>query len=619
MLRHPDPDTTGTAYQLAKFLALQLFGNAYSVFSRDGGSGVALTPLESPYVVVVPGTDRLISAYNYSRNQAAQVQYDADQIVHLKYMPNPTDPRYGVGPLHIVSAEMDLDDAAMIAEISRWQHGGTPGGMFSFKNASAQQVRDAQAWYQQNYAGASNGGKDLFLSDADYTPFSKAVDMNYTQGLEVVEQRILGAFRIPEAIYRLNDANLASSLTAYSLYMSLCIQPTVAGVCEQETEDLLPRFGIEPGEMWFAPDDMVPDDKEAIRLNASTYVPAGILTINEIRQELGYEPVDGGDELRVNGVKLDEVNNQPAGPFGVFGAGLGAKALDAPQTPEPVETEAPTADIEPVTNQGDELPKVEPDTQDTVTLSKFRWPEEEACPCCMVEKDLADDIVRALGRDAILELESELESFLNATAQRWDGGELSAGDDSRLRELLTPIMEAAYDAGVDIAEAKTGLEGSFTQDDVLAYINERQSLIIEEINQTTEDALRGALARNIEEGGTITEAIEAIKESYPEVTRGRAQTIARTELSNSVQAAEVDQYKRMGIKTVNVINGGRPTPVHVELAKQRQNWPVGEPMVWPGLTISAGGESETFTRSTAHPPFRPNCQCGLVPNQGGDQ
>jgi hypothetical protein len=237
----------------------------------------------------------------------------------------------------------------------------------------------------------------------------------------------------------------------------------------------------------------------------------------------------------------------------------------------------------------------------------------------MVEKDLADDIVRALGRDAILELESELESFLNATAQRWDGGELSAGDDSRLRELLTPIMEAAYDAGVDIAEAKTGLEGSFTQDDVLAYVNQRQSLIIEEINQTTEDALRGALARNIEEGGTITEAIEAIKESYPEVTRGRAQTIARTELSNSVQAAEVDQYKRMGIKTVNVINGGRPTPVHVELAKQRQNWPVGEPIVWAGLTISAGGESETFTRSTAHPPFRPNCQCGLIPNQGGDQ
>jgi HK97 family phage portal protein len=294
------------AYQHAKYLSLGLFGNAFSVFSQ-AGSTQFLTSLEAPYINIEAGTDRLIKSYIYSRNLANRVSFAASDVVHLKYMPNPTDPRWGVGPLHLVSAEMDLDDYAMVSEIARWQNGGMPGGVFSFKNASPSQIREAQQQHRQMYAGARNGGRDLFLTEATYTPLSVAKDMNYIEGMGLLEQRILAAYRIPEAIAKLNDANLASSVTANGMYMSLAIQPTIAGVCEQETEDLLPRFGIEPGEMWFAPDDVVPEDIEALRNRVSSYVPAGVMTINEARQELGYEPIDGGELLRINGVPLDEV------------------------------------------------------------------------------------------------------------------------------------------------------------------------------------------------------------------------------------------------------------------------------------------------------------------------
>ena len=659
LLRKPDPDTTGTAYQLAKYLSLQLFGNAFSVFSESGKASF-LTALEAPYVNIEAGTDRLIESYTYSRNLANRVSFGAADTVHLKYMPSPTDPRWGVGPLHLVSAEMDLDDYAMVSEIARWQNGGMPGGVFSFKGASTQQIREAQQQHRQMYAGARNGGKDLFLTEATYTPLGQAKDMNYVEGMSLLERRILGAFRVPEAIFALNDANLASSVTANGMYMSLAIQPTIAAVCEQETEDLLPRFGIEPGEMWLAPDDVVPDDLEALRSRVSSYVPAGIMTINEARQEMGYEPIDGGDDLRINGVPLDEVASQSG--LGMFGpvaepsqpvpvstsldsqqvtllvdlaskVGLGelpkesaiALALAAfpnvpPERitaifgpivdkPEPVEPQPAVDEPAPV----DDEPQ-----QEVLTLSKFRWPVEEACPCCTVEKDIAQDIARALGAEAVDELQLEIERYLNGIAATWDGGELSPQDNTELERLLAPVMESAYEAGVTMAADKTGMEPISSAENALEYVRRRSSLIIEEINGTTEDALRAALERNIEEGGTLTEAIGAIRESYPEMTGARAQMIARTELSNAVQSSEREQFLAMGIKTVSVLNGSRPTPTHVELAKMRQNWPIDEPIVTAGMVISAGGQTEVFKRTAYTAPFRPNCMCQVLPDLDGE-
>jgi hypothetical protein len=223
-----------------------------------------------------------------------------------------------------------------------------------------------------------------------------------------------------------------------------------------------------------------------------------------------------------------------------------------------------------------------------------------------------------LGAEAVDELQREIERYLNGIAATWDGENLTQQDNTELERLLAPVMEAAYEAGVTMAADKTGMEPISSAENALEYVRRRSSLIIEEINGTTEDALRAALERNIEEGGTLTEAIGAIRESYPEMTGARAQMIARTELSNAVQSSEREQFLAMGIKTVSVLNGSRPTPTHVELAKMRQNWPIDEPIVTAGMLISAGGQTEVFKRTAYTAPFRPNCMCQVLPDLDGE-
>jgi len=158
LLRGPDPDTSGTMYQLAKYINLQLMGNSFGVFSRHKQS-LSLTNLEAQFVTIEPGEDRLIDAYWYRRAENKAVQFQAEDIVHLKFLPSLSDPRWGVGPLHTVIAEMDIEDFAIIAEKDRWQQGGQPGGVVALEGANTNQMEAARSAFHAMYMGARNAAR----------------------------------------------------------------------------------------------------------------------------------------------------------------------------------------------------------------------------------------------------------------------------------------------------------------------------------------------------------------------------------------------------------------------------------------------------------------------------
>ena len=52
----------------------------------------------TPWVRVVPDSQRYVRAYEISAAGAAPELFSPDEIIHLKY-PNPLDPHYGLSPL----------------------------------------------------------------------------------------------------------------------------------------------------------------------------------------------------------------------------------------------------------------------------------------------------------------------------------------------------------------------------------------------------------------------------------------------------------------------------------------------------------------------------------------
>ncbi len=118
---------------------------------------------------------------------------------------------------------------------------------------------------------------------------------------------------MPEAIWKLNDANLASASAADPIWQRN-IYERQQRVAQDLTEWLLPMFGIEPGTMWFAYDNPSQDDVELQTNRMAAGFTNGAVYLNEYRQALGLNPLP--DEQNVLG-KPQPMPMMPSAPIPV--------------------------------------------------------------------------------------------------------------------------------------------------------------------------------------------------------------------------------------------------------------------------------------------------------------
>jgi hypothetical protein len=78
---------------------------------------------------------------------------------------------------------------------------------------------------------------------------------------------------------------------------------------EELTNSLIPLFypDAEDGEYFFAYDEVLPETAKPT-LSPAERINLGIMSINEMRAEIGLTPIDGGDSVRINGQTLDALD-----------------------------------------------------------------------------------------------------------------------------------------------------------------------------------------------------------------------------------------------------------------------------------------------------------------------
>src|SRR5690606_27640413 len=182
-------------------------------------------------------------------------------------------------------------------------------------------------------------------------------EMEYLAGKHDHRKVMRNAYGIPESVTDMNDANLASSVTGHRQFAEMTIRPALCADAEFKTHAMLPAFDIEPGEMWFAYDNPVPQDEAALTHRVQVLTASANWTIDEARAELGYEPLpDGAGAVpRFNGVPLDRVGVMQLPPG--FGGGGGRGDDDDNRTPE----DPPTGEDDPNAKAEDD--PAEPDTK----------------------------------------------------------------------------------------------------------------------------------------------------------------------------------------------------------------------------------------------------------------
>lgn len=553
LLDRPNPfNRSGSRFIQQTILHWMVCGKAYWLIERAGDEPTAIYQLHPQHTSVIPSTTQFIEGYRYGRQPGREVTYGPDDVIFLKYQEHPTDPFDAIGPLDMVTSDVELLAAAVTSETHRWMRDARP----DLHLETPRDTTDAEmALIERNMRRYVSGGH----RERNYTigPVKPTViglppkDMEYTNGQRISMQRIRNAFGVPESLLELNSANLASAKVGYADYIRVTIAPIMVELCSCINEHLASIY--EPdGDLWCAPDLSMLDDEEAEQRILSARIANGVTTVNEARAELGLEPLA-----------------PPAPP----------REPDPPP-PEPGEPRKSIASSR-IVRVLKSSPRV-PDG-DSMAEAILAW----------MRRVLGRGINPQGGLDVTPEdreaLASEVESGIeDPYSIGWD----QAGGEARGRASVEAFSASNLAAMGDLASHRLLVAGS-----IISQVEER---------------LREVLAAKLAEGASIPQiasALAADPEAWFDATR-----LARTEASNAYNAGRISAFRASGaVRRLEWILSPDPCPVCVELAEHFNANPIapGAVAIPRGgkLTLKDGRVITFSHHDVKGPPGHPNCIC----------
>lgn len=291
LLADPDPVTTASDFLTMLYWYRETAGKCYvwtGEQTRDGPAGLYI--LHPQFTQPILSRETFIEGYRYGRETSGIITVPADQVIFSPYQRDPFRPWDGVSWLSSVEQYADAENAALVTEVQRWKNAGQPGFILSVPSTYTDaQMKQAEAALRAK-SGPFAAGRALIIRDAEMVQASaKAHEMGYITGIEQAEKAIYRAAGIPEAIWKLNDANLAGAKIGERLLMRSCYK-RMRRVAEDLTVFLLPMFGEQPGEMWFGYENPDIEDQqiEAQIMNAA--YTAGVVSEDEYRRVLYLPP-----------------------------------------------------------------------------------------------------------------------------------------------------------------------------------------------------------------------------------------------------------------------------------------------------------------------------------------
>ena len=329
LLHDPDPSTTYCDFMTLVYWYREVTGKAYIWVGGEKPVGLFLLHPQYTKPIVKKGIG--IEEFLYGRDNLTPMRVPASQVVVTRYMPDPFAPWDGVSWVNSIEQYADMENAAVMSEVQRWKNSGQYGMIVKAPASyNDQQLKQLESSLRGK-GGPLAAGRALIVRDLEVVEAgSKPHEMNYLEGLEQAERAIYRAAGVPEAIWKLNDANLASASAADPIWQRNVFERQQR-VAQDLTEWLLPMFGIEPGTMWFAYDNPSQDDVELQTNRMAAGFTNGAVYLNEYRQALGLNPLP--EEQNVLG-KPQPMPMMPSAPIPVQ------------EIEEPEEEEVESEDIE---------------------------------------------------------------------------------------------------------------------------------------------------------------------------------------------------------------------------------------------------------------------------------
>lgn len=300
LLDKPNESTSRNDFMEAWTAFLMLAGNAYVEMNGPSQKGPPqeLWLWRPDRTVVVPGKEGA-ERLRYLVN-GTEIDLPYERALHTKFF-HPTDDYYGLTPLQVVRRTVDMDNSTTDWNTTLVQNYGAPGGILKAPpdtQIPKPQLQRIRRTIKRMFGGKNNAGKTHLLEGGlEWQQLGLSPkDMDFIDSRRMTREEICAVFGVPPQIVGIQDKSTYNNYAEarQSFYQDTVLPAALDKIVSTINHGLAPLYGdnvivgYDKSQI-----EALQESADARYKRVKEVLP--ILLVNEARQELGWEPIEGGD------------------------------------------------------------------------------------------------------------------------------------------------------------------------------------------------------------------------------------------------------------------------------------------------------------------------------------
>lgn len=577
VLNQPNPTMSGTALQYHISRDMDLAGAFFGLklrgadFYGDGGPLTGLRRLPPQRVTVISDEDDELVGFIYIDRMGKRIGLLPEQVVYVHH-PHPDRVSDRLAPAVTAGLSGDTDLAAMRFNYDLLANDSALPGYMSVEGLTPKTFQEWVGAWQQG----SEPGKTRFIGGQGKATYVKVGQSNqeltYRDLRDASREDIFRSFLVPRVLIDPTDATFSNMGVARTFYVVSRIAPKWTLVGDELTFQLRGEFDGD----WQVGFDLSSIDElhegtDALVQRGTALLQLDVMTINELRDDLGWDPVPWGDipfgELRSTysapPLSADTTTERQFAPWMIRAIDAVESEMKALEGPKVITSKSVTIDSDALRSRHESRAERSMrrffDRQKTAVVARLRSRKGKNLKS-------ADDFwdenrwMTELGDEAHVWLAAALEEM----------GEKVTG---------TLIRDVAFDPQTEV---------------ISNWLTQRSGDLAGLVNGTTADDVRAVLADVQAQGASIDEMATAIEAYFDDQSQYRAEMVARTEITGATNFATLEAARQSGV--VEGKTWLAASDAELECA---------------GLDGTTVGLDESFG-DVDQPPLHPNCRCTVT-------
>ena len=241
-----------------------------------------------------------VKGYDQKTNKSAK--WNPEEIAHFKLSTKGASV-HGISPLESLIRPVEADIYAQAYNRAFFMNAARPRGLFIMKNAHSEQVIRNRAYLEAEHKGTDQAYKDMVLEgDIDFKDLQKSPqDIEFLKLRQFVRSEILAVYGVPPAkIAIIETAQLGGGTgdSQDNTFKRETVGPQQRrNEATYNREVLVKGQGITKAVLKFRRSDVSAekdkaDVSEVLSKTHKTYLDAGVMSTNEVREQLGLDPME---------------------------------------------------------------------------------------------------------------------------------------------------------------------------------------------------------------------------------------------------------------------------------------------------------------------------------------